>query len=166
LATPTPPPPAYPRTGYPYYYYYPIEGTVYDLQVMGDEVLLNTSNGALRYRVRGMSIKYMRVPSPSTRLIVLALVAIVMGFMVYMGFNMFSSPFSLNFGSVFTMFMIVFVVMVVVIIATAITAYTPKPVLVIIDDAGVEHYYLIHRSNREKIIQLVTQYRPRKENVF
>ncbi len=166
MATPTPPPPAYPRVSYPYYYYYPIEGTVYDLQVMGDEVLLNTSNGTLRYRVRGMSIKYMRVPSPSTRLIVLALVAIVMGFMVFMGFNMFSSPFSLNFGSVFTMFMIVFVVMVIVIIATAITAYTPKPVLVVIDDAGVEHYYLIHRSNREKIIQLVTQYRPRKENVF
>ncbi len=162
----TPPPPAYPRVSYPYYYYYPIEGTVYDLRVMGDEVLLNTSNGTLKYRIRGMSVKYMRVPSPSTRLIVLALVAIVMGFIVFMGFNMFSSPFSLNFGSVFTMFMIVFVVMIIVIIATAITAYTPKPVLVIIDDAGVEHYYLIHRSNREKIIQLVTQYRPREENVF
>ncbi|MCD6195296.1 MAG: hypothetical protein J7J82_00720 [Staphylothermus sp.] len=166
MTNPTPPPPAYPRASYPYYYYYPIEGTVYNLQVMGDEVLLNTSNGTLRYRIRGMSVKYMRVPSPNTRLVVFALVAIVMVFTMFMGFGMFSSPFSLNFGSLFTLFMIVFVVMVIVIMATAITAYTPKPVLVVIDDAGVEHYYLIHRSNREKIIQLVTQYRPRKENVF
>ncbi len=166
MSTPTPPLPVYPRAGYPYYYYYPIEGTIYDLQVMGNEVLLSTNNGMLRFRVRGMSVKYMRVPSPNTRLIIFALLATVMGFIVFMGFGMFSSPFTIGFQSVFTLFMMIFVLVIIVMIVTAITAYTPKPVLVIIDDAGVGHYYLIHKSNREKIIHLITQYRTRRGDIF
>ena len=100
-----PSPTTYPRIGYPYYYY-PIEGTVYDLQVTGDEVLLNTSNGMLRYRIKGMSVKYLRVPSQNIRLIVFALIAIIMGFVAFMFFTITSSPLSVNVGSLFTMFMV------------------------------------------------------------
>lgn len=164
MAVPPQSPPFYPRNAYSYYY--PIEGTVYDLQVMGDEVILNTSNGVLKYRVKGLSIQYLRVPSMKTRFLVFGLMVVLMMFILFTALNMFSLPLTIGFSSLSRMFIGIFILTVIVMAGVSITAYMPKPVLIIVDEAGIHHYYLIHKNNKEKIIQTATQYKPKQENIF
>ncbi len=147
-----------PRGGY---WYIPIEGTVYDMIVSGDEVLLYTSNGEIKYRVKGITIKYMRIPSEKSIYLTYIgmFTVIILIFLVF--FFMFSSGFpSFGFFQLFTTMAMVFFFLVLGIIAVyTASMLRPKPVLVVVDHTGVEHYYRIASENREKILRLASSYR-------
>ncbi len=146
------------------YPYYEVEGVVYDLYVSGGEAVLETSNGRIRLRVKGLSIKYLRVPSPTaTRLAYLVFamiiaVALVMGFAV---FSSFSSPFSFSpwfFETVFAMLGLVFMALFIIVLVIAVSSYRPRPVLVVVDEAGVHHYYVIDSRSIDRVRAVVAGY--------
>ncbi len=145
-----------PGTGYS-----PIEGTVYDITLSGDEALLYTSSGVLKYRIKGLSVKYMRIPtSRSYRAAFLGFILVII--LLLIAFLIPISPRSIGpgFYEYFKLITIlVFTLALIITTAYTIIAMKPKSVLIIVDQAGVEHYYLISPRNREKILRIVSGYR-------
>ncbi len=141
----------------PDYVYSLIEGVVYDLSIEGDEVILHTSNGVLRYHYKGLSILYLRVISYRVRILLYVIIALfiisLIPFLFNFPYGVFSMGVSGFFNYVLTVFMIVFITYLAVIFVSAIK---PTPVLVVVDKAGVNHYYEISGKNKDKIIRLIS----------
>ena len=139
----------------------PLDGTVYDITISGNEALLQTSNGELKYRIKGLSVKYMRVPmSRSYRAAFLGFILVII--LLLVAFLIPTSPRSIGpgFYEYFKLITIlVFTLALIITTAYTIIAMKPKSVLIIVDQAGVEHYYLISPRNREKILRIVSGYR-------
>ncbi len=141
-------------------WYLPLEGTVYDITLSGNEALLYTSNGELKYRFKGLSVKYMRVPTGrSYKASFLGFILVII--LLLVAFLIPTSPRSIGLGfyEYFKLITIlVFTLALIITTAYTIIAMKPKPVLIIVDKAGVEHYYLISPRNREKILRKVSSY--------
>ncbi|GEM_PF-3355080 len=154
---PSPPPVIVGRT--PWYYYYPIEGIVYDLNLSGDTAILNTNHGVLRYKYTGISVKYLRIPDPRITRLRMVFAGIAFVIIAFLVFSVMMGGFGGLYGASITGFFQLFIALFVVIaVFTAVflaSAWRSKPVLVLIDKAGVEHYYIIDAGSRDKILRIV-----------
>ncbi len=166
MSTYVPPPPPPPPARSSWVSWPPIEGEVYDLMVSGDEAVLRTSNGVLRYRVRGLSVKYLRLPPSSTwgaTVVLFMIVFMLMLGAMFMNLPVPGAPFTgieLAFQTAMVFIAILFIAVIVYIAAYIAAVSKPRPVLVVIDHAGVEHYYRIVGENRDRIISTALNYAP------
>ncbi len=154
---PQPPPVIIGRS--PWYYYYPIEGVVYDLNISGDTAILNTDHGVLRYKYTGISVKYLRIPDPRITRWRMVFVGIVFVLIAIIAFSVmgggFGGPYGFNFSGLFQLFMVLFVLVAVFTAVFLVSAWRAKPVLVLIDKAGVEHYYIIDSGSKDKVLRII-----------
>ena len=159
ISTPPPSPPPVVIRRTPWYYYYPIEGVVYDLNLSGDTVILNTDHGILRYKYTGISVKYLRVPDPRItqwRMVFVGVAFVIIAFLVFsVMMGGFGGFYGVGPTGLFQLFMILFIVFAIFTAAFLVSAWRSKPVLVLIDKAGVEHYYIIDSRSRDKILRIV-----------
>ena len=143
----------------PWFYYYPIEGIVYDLDFSGDVAVLHTSHGVLRYRYTGISVKYLRIPDSRITRITMIFTAIMFVIIALIVLSSVNTGFGLLFGTspsgFFRLFTLLIIVSAIFAAFTLISAWRSKPVLVLIDHAGVEHYYIIDSESRDRILRIV-----------
>ncbi len=142
-----------------WFYYYPIEGIVYDLNFSGDVAVLHTSHGVLRYRYTGISVKYLRIPDPRIMKITMIFTAIMFVIIALIVLSSVNTGFGLLFGSspsgFFRLFILLIIVSAIFAAFTLVSAWRSKPVLALIDHAGVEHYYIVDSKSRDRILRNV-----------
>ena len=156
-APPTSPPIVLGRA--PWYYYYPIEGIVYDLNFSGDVAVLHTNHDVLRYKYTGISVKYLRIPDPRITKITMIFTAIIFVIIALIVFSSVNTGFGLLFGTspsgFFQLFALLIIASAIFVAFTLISAWRSKPVLVLIDHAGVEHYYIIDSKSRDRVLRIL-----------
>jgi len=133
-----------------------IEDRVHDIAVTGSEVLLYTDHGVVRRKARKLDVEFLRIPSRAVSrfgsFLGVVSIAVVMIFLI---------PFIIGFwfsmGILFVIalyaFIAIFTAMIAYTVAYVLSTSNPKPVLVIVDEAGAHHYYEI-AGNREKLIAI------------
>ncbi len=141
------------------WYYYPIGGIVYDLNFSGDVAVLHTNHGVLRYKYAGISVKYLRISDPRNMKITMIFTAIMFVIIALIVLSIMNSDFGLLFGTspsgFFRLFTLLIIASAIFVVFTLISTWRPKPVLVLIDHAGVEHYYIIDSKSRGRVLRIV-----------